>query len=570
MPRIIPNKEVYVSQKMKSNLYPMRIVRIKIIITVSSLLFLIGAVQCQSPYVNVKDSILNISSYDLPHHEGFDIPMFEKKEGYEFNNNLSRHKSLIPLNGRDIAAFVLAAIGLMFAAGGGIGGGGILVPIYTLVLNFTPKYAIPLSNVSVFGGSIANVLLNLKKRHPEADRPLVDWDLILVMEPLTISGALIGTIINKVLPEWLLTTLLVIVLGLTTYRTLKKGKELYEKENEKRRINQQKPTNNEGTILPTETSESLVGANVVSQQHVVHPGLEMEDEEGLHSQTPTGDEKTETKLSLIIEKPSDKNEMTKSMAQLLLDESRNQIDIDQLAQILEEERHIPYMKVGAIFILFIVVIIINILKGGGSKPSLIGIRCGTVWFWVLQAFVILWTIIFVVLAREYLTKRTKLKEEINYPYVEGDIVWDSRATIIYPIICSVAGLCAGMFGIGGGIVKGPLMLAMGVHPMVAAATSATMILFTTFTATTSFIEFGLLQYDYAAVLVIIGFVATLIGQTLMNILIKKTGRNSYIVILIGVIVCLSAILMALQNFLTIKKTRDGHGTMNSGICGDGA
>lgn len=73
----------------------------------------------------------------------------------------------------------------MIAAAGGIGGGGILVPIYILVLRFSPKYAVPLSNITIFGGAITNTFLNMKKRHPLADRPLVDWDLILVMEPLT-------------------------------------------------------------------------------------------------------------------------------------------------------------------------------------------------------------------------------------------------------------------------------------------------------------------------------------------------------------------------------------------------
>lgn len=34
---------------------------------------------------------------------------------------------------------------------------------------------------------------------------------------------------------------------------------------------------------------------------------------------------------------------------------------------------------------------------------------------------------------------------------------------------------AGMFGVGGGIIKAPLMLEMGVLPEVASATSATMI-----------------------------------------------------------------------------------------------
>lgn len=108
------------------------------------------------------------------------------------------HKPLHPIGGWDVVGVGLACIGLMIAAAGGIGGGGILVPLYILVLGFDPKHAIPLSNITIFGGAITNTVLNLSKRHPDADRPLVDWDLILVMEPLTIGGALVGSFINKV------------------------------------------------------------------------------------------------------------------------------------------------------------------------------------------------------------------------------------------------------------------------------------------------------------------------------------------------------------------------------------
>ena len=86
----------------------------------------------------------------------------------------------------------------MIAAAGGIGGGGILVPIFILVLGFSPKFAVPLSNIAIFGGAITNMFFNMKKRHPLTDRPLVDWDLILAMEPLTIGGALVGSFIQKV------------------------------------------------------------------------------------------------------------------------------------------------------------------------------------------------------------------------------------------------------------------------------------------------------------------------------------------------------------------------------------
>lgn len=108
------------------------------------------------------------------------------------------HKALTPLVIEDWIGLALAILGLMIAAGGGIGGGGILVPLYILVMGFSPKHAIPLSNVTIFGGSIANTILNIRKRHPDADRPLVDWDLILIMEPLTMAGAIVGSYLNKV------------------------------------------------------------------------------------------------------------------------------------------------------------------------------------------------------------------------------------------------------------------------------------------------------------------------------------------------------------------------------------
>jgi len=50
------------------------------------------------------------------------------------------HTSLFPLSTSDRIGFSLAICGLMLAAGGGIGGGGILVPIYILVMGFSPKH----------------------------------------------------------------------------------------------------------------------------------------------------------------------------------------------------------------------------------------------------------------------------------------------------------------------------------------------------------------------------------------------------------------------------------------------
>merc|ERR1719233_1741583 len=58
---------------------------------------------------------------------------------------------------------------IMIASGGGIGGGGILVPLNIFILGFEPHAAIPLSNATILGSALATLLLNARKRHPLAD-----------------------------------------------------------------------------------------------------------------------------------------------------------------------------------------------------------------------------------------------------------------------------------------------------------------------------------------------------------------------------------------------------------------
>merc|ERR1719383_373244 len=107
-------------------------------------------------------------------------------------------------------------------------------------------------------------------------------------------------------------------------------------------------------------------------------------------------------------------------------------------------------------------------------------------------------------ARRHLVKVYYLKKRLDWEYLETDVHWSERNTIIYPLACSIAGLCAGLFGIGGGIVKGPLMLEMGTLPEVTSATSATMILFTSTSASISYYIFGKLNFNYASILFLIG------------------------------------------------------------------
>jgi uncharacterized membrane protein YfcA len=464
-----------------------------------------------------------------------------------------RHKPLWPLSSRDVAGFMLAMLGLLIAAGGGIGGGGILVPIYILVWNFTPKHAIPLSNITVFGGAVANTALNWPKRHPTADRPLIDWDLILVMEPLTIAGALGGAIFNKLLPEQLLCVLLVVLLVATAVETLKKARKMYMKES---------------ALLKSGESE----LTRLAQQQDDNDGDDENDAE------KGQDEKAATAEPLATaDLPEDAQFAVKPASSTGPAKLPNQNDQNdeqdrrraQLHAILQAERVTPLYNVQVLVAMFVVVVAMNVLKGGGAFRSPLGITCGSAGFWLAQAAILAFILAVAAHVRTYLLQRYHLKQRLQYPYVEGDIEWNERNSIVYPLVCTLAGFFAGMFGVGGGIVKGPLMLAMGVHPAVSAASSACMILFTSFSATTSFVVFGLLRADYGVVCLLVGFVTTWCGQVAMNVLMQRTQRASYIAYSIGGVVLLSALLMTVQSVLSMAERAEMQAAgvlVEKGIC----
>ena len=415
------------------------------------------------------------------------------------------HKKLFPLTSWDYLGTFLAAIGLILAASGGIGGGGILVPLLILIFHFHSKQAIPLSNVAIFGGSISNMVLNIPKRHPDADRPLVDWSLVNVMQPLTLAGAIIGTYLGILFPDYLLGLLLVIVLSYTAYRTLDKATEQYRKEG------YESVSNFEDFIM-------------VIRHHEGH--IEMKERI-----------KEENKM---VTDPSD---------EILLEKDRQRI--------LENEKLIPMKKVLWVCIMFFVVIILNISK--------IQMKCGSKGYWIMTVMMIVWIIGISLLMRRNLINEWREKKRVKYVYIEGDVEWNEHNTIKYPVICIIAGLVAGMFGIGGGIVFGPLMLEMGVHPLVAAATSAVMIFFTSIAATTSYIAFGTLVYDYGIYLFILGLIATAFGQIVVGYFIHKYKRTSLVTFSIGLVIGVSAILMSIN---TISKLTNGLEAIHSSVCGN--
>ncbi|ETK73543.1 hypothetical protein L915_19535, partial [Phytophthora nicotianae] len=113
-----------------------------------------------------------------------------------------------PFTYNDLLTTLIAFSCTALGAGGGVGGGGLLVPMYILG-GLNPKHAIPLSKVTIFGSAVAMYVVNCRGKHPlNRNRPLIDFGLVGLMEPTTLIGTVFGVMLNHIFPNWLILVLL--------------------------------------------------------------------------------------------------------------------------------------------------------------------------------------------------------------------------------------------------------------------------------------------------------------------------------------------------------------------------
>jgi len=143
------------------------------------------------------------------------------------------HKHLLPIHWKDVVTAIILFFCSSIAGSSGLGGGGLFVPVLYLVNSFSAHEAVPLSKAVIFGGAIANYILNYNIRFPaQPNKLMIKYKFVLLMSPMILAGAMLGVTLNVMFPSWLILVLLSLVLCLTTWRMLKKGLQKRREENE--------------------------------------------------------------------------------------------------------------------------------------------------------------------------------------------------------------------------------------------------------------------------------------------------------------------------------------------------
>lgn len=63
----------------------------------------------------------------------------------------------------------------------------------------------------IMGAAISTVGYNLKLRHPTLDIPLIDYDLVLLIQPVLMLGISIGVVFNLIFADWMVTILIILL-----------------------------------------------------------------------------------------------------------------------------------------------------------------------------------------------------------------------------------------------------------------------------------------------------------------------------------------------------------------------
>jgi uncharacterized membrane protein YfcA len=423
-------------------------------------------------------------STDLSHGICFDRRLFARRNTDETDYDSHYHYLMYDLIGA-VVWFIVAG----FSTAGGIGGGGLYVPLGILLLQFSPKQSSGLSQAAIFGAALGALLLNLKTRHPAKKirsdpgipdpdhdgsrtilaplsetelqkyngkfytRPVIDYDLTLFLSPMILSGAVLGVMVQKILPNWAYLMIATLVLALTTHKTYQK----YLQMNRKERTEKQKQSeaaiaqqqlekkDNQDDATPTPEDEDDGYDDEEKVQEIAHATSVAPQSEGTTQQLNCDQTINRTIVQHSSEQPQQEVLQTDQHA-------------DERIRYLEEDmRQFPAEKIAALGVLFVGLLVLTLLLGGKGFESIIGIDCQSPWYAVLVAIQFSWMLGFAVVCGIRLVKRQEARVRVSYPYLADDVQWNYSVLRFFGGCTFLSGVIAGLIGVGGGMILGPLM-----------------------------------------------------------------------------------------------------------------
>jgi uncharacterized membrane protein YfcA len=440
-----------------------------------------------------------------------------------------------------IVAVVVNVILSALTMPAGIGGGILFVPILRIIAGMSHGTASALSQILITGASVGSVLFQVIWQYKHRDEPiLVQPYYVLLMMPALLSGSVIGVFLHNWLPDVVSLIVLLALCVLSSVVIFRKGIQAYRKENfirdEAKRRQLSSSTEGVATPSPPITSSPAVierGSSLVS----LECGFNIAPEPGLYIEAPIDDV-----TAFVIESPPqsfmyDETELvedtrTRIVSQVSISSLRHRrqrtrpatpIAVDSQPSLKSSDGVILkfFTKTVNRFIIFVIsywafLIFMTLIRGTRHNPSFAGVKpCGTV-YWILSSLEVIVGIVF-----------------------SFTICWSDFWLISGSLM---TGIAATISGASGGILLNPMMLHRGLDPQQTAATSTVIMLVMASCSAIQFLLDDVIDPILAS-LMLTTFAGSVVGLTGVTWVVKKMGRQSFLIFLLGGIVVVGGAML---------------------------
>jgi uncharacterized membrane protein YfcA len=421
---------------------------------------------------------------------------------YQCVEGVCKNEKLTNLSKTSVFGIVLIIVVSSIANAGGIGGGAILSAVYILLFGFSIGDSIPLSNATIFSGALVNIFIIINKRQSANPNKLViDFKMCSLILPLMLGGALVGVILNKVIPPIFILCMLAAYLVNRTYAFYFETVKISDEEKRKKASDSQaQKGSNIGTEKPIELTSNVQSPNAIPE---IKP---------------------------------DRNDVEGKTEFLICDKGRSLVGFYDL---------ITSFKTYLLFCLLSYCILLStmLLRGGKAFTSIIGIdSCSFAsWFILILSqvsllFIALWSF------------RTQQRDPFgdSSPSLQNEDKTDSSGNsyIITTMQDSFkTGVISGTLGLGGGMILMPILIQKKFSPEIASAICGFLVLLTSFSTTSQFLIMGAFDIKSTLVVIVSSGIGSFVGTQLINYAITKYQKPSLIMWVVFIVLLTSAIVL---------------------------
>lgn len=352
---------------------------------------------------------------------------------------------------------------------------------------------------------------------------MIDYDLVLIMGPNLLLGAMVGSFLNFALPSWLILLLLITILVHSVFKTFKKALQTLRKEGEGHVAGLKPGSDARLSKNPVERCLRLIGLGKrYAEFEERAPNAERPSVVG--RSVDAGDVKLELDLGAgtVATKPV---ELTPS----------DQVSVQSLQSVHSEPQY-PKGKLAGFLLMWLVVVVSILFRGGHAAPGIVSMCSPMYWAFALATAIILLL----------LSAASSCMAGQDAVQADGSLQWTLKTSLYVSVWSLLAGTMAALCGIGGGMIMGPKLLDLGCLPQVQSATTATTLFVMSTSTAIAFLVQGSATLDYSLWL---GF-ATALGAV-VGWVVKRTQRPSVIMFLLGGIIALSVVVMSITGFIDV-------------------